>query len=136
DSFVVLLREAGVLDPELRPACPAQAGPAPTPYAYPLGYRDEEGRLIGLRCNDENRDSLPILSDRPRVLAGAGPASRGLGPDHRTGQNVLYLTGAVRYVNSPWVGVGGDNIYLNNNGLVSAGVNRTDSVLGVDADHP
>jgi hypothetical protein len=134
DSFVVMLRQAGLLAADQRPACPAQADPGPVqPYAYSLGYRDGE-RLLGLRYDEEQRDYLPILADRPSLLGGAD--SRGNSPDHRTGQNVLYLNGAVRYCTDPLAGVDRDYIYLNRNGLVSAGINRIDTVLGVGGDTP
>ena len=58
------------------------------------------------------------------------------GRDHRTGQNVLYVGGHVRFCTATKVGIDGDDIYLNQMGAVGAGANRFDTVLGFGGDVP
>ena len=47
------------------------------------------------------------------------------------GQNVLYADGHVEFASSPFVGVGGDNIYAPGSGdnIIAASVNSNDSIL-------
>jgi hypothetical protein len=90
-------------------------------YAYCLGYR--EGSLHrGLRRGPD--DDLPVLADRPQD-GGGNSLNHGGG-----GQNVLYVGGNVRWCVHPGVGPGGDDIYLNQDFQVRAGLHRADSVLG------
>jgi hypothetical protein len=102
-------------------------------YAYSLGYRDPTGQYCPLRRDpshpDLNDDLLPIMADKP-------DEARGNSPNHGGAQNVLYVGGNVRYCTTPNVGVDEDNIYLNKEGKVAAGVNRWDTVLGRSADRP
>jgi hypothetical protein len=52
-------------------------------------------------------------------------------PNHGgQGQNVLYIGGNVRWCANPAAGRDGDNIYLNRDRKVQAGVSRDDTVLG------
>jgi prepilin-type processing-associated H-X9-DG protein len=130
-SFMPLLREAGVLPAKGNLACPAADSSAAV-YAYTLGYRDQSGELHGLRRdpNAPTNDLLPILADRP-------PAARvGAGPDHQTGQNVLFVGGHVAFCTSTNVGVNGDEIYRNWNSKVAAGLHPFDTALGYDTDVP
>jgi hypothetical protein len=127
-AFVPMLSDGGYLTPVGLPPCPvavvkaqpagAEGGPVAGGYAYSLGYRDPDGRLHGLRRDEgEDSDLLPILADRP---APAG---------HATGHNVLFIGGAVRFCTTPKVGVNGDDIFVNQNGVIAAGLNRLDSVI-------
>ena len=61
----------------------------------------------------------------------AGPAS-----PHRTGQNVLYAGGRVRFATVPTAGLDGDDIYRNDAGWVRAGLRPADAVLGGPIDCP
>jgi hypothetical protein len=157
--FMPVLYDAGLLAPDISTECPADGKePAAVPalkdldampreafqewasrltggYSYALGYRDATGRLFGYRRDDDGH--LPIMSDRPLLPGEKGAGyDRGNSPNHDGGQNVLYLGGAVTFVKERTVGVGGDDIFLNQNRQVAAGLNRLDSVLGVGADRP
>jgi len=127
-----LLQEAGVVPANVNFTCPANPM-LPATYAYTLGYREPDGQLAGLARNRiaDNQQFLPILADRP--LARVGNA---VSPEHRYGQNVLFVDGHVRFCTNTKAGVGGDEIYVNKFGLVAAGVHRHDTVLGFDGDHP
>ena len=99
-------------------------------YAYSLGYRDGNG-LCGLR--KDSGDLLPILADRP-------PADPD-GPDNSgshggRGQNVLTIGGSVRYVKSRRVGLNGDDIYVNLDQRVGAGLTSADTVLAASDASP
>ena len=93
-------------------------------YAYPLGYR-EENRLIGL--NRYDNDGLPLMADAPGSSADplANSANHG-----RRGQNVLFVGGNVQWRTTRTVGPDGDDIFLNQNNEVAAGLSRDDVVLG------
>lgn len=130
-AFLVMLRDAGVLPPSDVYHCPAAQPLYPNSYAYTLGYRDATGQLLGLGHGvGASEESLPILADRPP------PDRTGPNPDHRYGQNVLFMGGNVRFCTSTQAGVDGDDIYRNRNGLVAAGIDLRDSVLGVGGDKP
>jgi hypothetical protein len=146
--FVPLLHDAQTVPPEASVGCPALSIQAPTnlsmaqleflykqnpsefqnlmptlsrDYAYSLGYVDN-GKLYGLRRDSGNL--LPILADRPPDnLIGSSPNHGGFG------QNVLYIGGEVRWCAARTVGIGGDDIYVNKQGLVLPGENRNDTVL-------
>jgi hypothetical protein len=91
-------------------------------YAYCLGYR-EGSTHRGLRR--DSGDSLPIMADRSQR------SGEGNSPNHGgKGQNVLYTGGWVRWCVQPNVGINGDDIYLNLNYRVQAGLKRADTVLG------
>jgi hypothetical protein len=97
-------------------------------YAYCLGYREEGGAYRGLR--QDSGDHLPIMADR----CGPGRCNsqnHGIG-----GQNVLFVGGNVRWCTRPNVGENGDDIFLNRNLEVSAGLGRADTVLGSSGDRP
>jgi hypothetical protein len=96
-------------------------------YAYSLGYEDGH-TLRGLRRG--SGDELPILAD------GASTDGRNSSNHGGAGQNVLFVGGNVRWCVLPTVGVNGDNIYVNRNFRVRAGVCRSDTVLGPSAAGP
>jgi hypothetical protein len=133
-SYVSILQESGCLFPGAKVACPAAAEPSQG-YAYSLGFCAEGGQLAGLRrdLNHTGLDMLPILADRPSVK---DDGSRGLSPDHRYGQNVLYLGGNVRFCTTVEAGIERDDIYRNRNGEVARGVDLFDTVLGFGSDRP
>jgi hypothetical protein len=118
----------GRLEPERRPGHLADS------YAYSLGYKDH-GVLHGLCQDDDGR--LPVMADRPMLPneEGAGE-ERDNSPNHRHGQNVLYRDGHVTFCTDRHVGVGGDDIFLNREGRVGAGLDCWDTVLGSSRDHP
>jgi hypothetical protein len=151
--FVPMLADAGLLT-DVSITCPAQGRREPLPfsvgeleqlyrkspenyrpiarvlagnYAYCLGYEDGQ-TLHGLRR--DTGDGLPILADCSS--AGALNSSNHGG----AGQNVLYVGGNVRWCVHPTVGLDGDNIYVNQHYRVSAGVCRSDTVLGASDARP
>lgn len=155
--FVPVLADAGVLGEDVSVSCPAR-GRRPAPlepgqvrkleelyktdrdaytravrdvagcYAYSLGYRDAAG-LHGLRRGAG--DLMPILADCPPFHEGAeGGAGNSLSHGGG-GQNVLTIGGSVRYCTSRGVGLDGDDIYLNRNQRVLAGLSAADTVLAV-----
>ena len=102
-------------------------------YSYSLGYTDGAGFHCGpRRTADLSNDHEPVMSDRPALDHGAP----GNSTNHGQGQNVLYMGGHVRFCTSPDAGVDRDNIFLNKEGKVAAGVDRWDTVLGSSADRP
>ena len=98
-------------------------------YAYPLGYQEGQ-RLIGL-YRGEN-DGQPLMADAPNMRGGyANSENHG-----RRGQNVLFVGGNVRWCTTRTVGPDGDDIFVNKNNEVAAGLDRYDSVLGVGDARP
>jgi hypothetical protein len=132
-SYVNILQDSGFPVPGAKAVCPAAVDPS-AGYAYSLGYRAEDGQLFGLRRDWAlPTDMTPILADRPSVSADG---ERGPSPDHRYGQNVLFLGGNVRFCTTTQAGVNGDDIYRNRKGQVAAGVDQWDTVLGFGSDRP
>jgi hypothetical protein len=138
ETFVNALVNAGQVPPGFRPGCPSERVNSPTPvgYTYTLGYRTPNGGLLGLRRHDgpgDLPDLMPISADYPAaVLAPAGgPVS-----PHGPYMNVLCIGGNVRLTSSALIGPNGDDIYRNLYGLVAAGADRTDVVLGRPGDMP
>lgn len=155
--FVPVLADAGVLPASVSIRCPANghqsAGTEPGQvrqleewycndrdqynravkdlagcYAYSLGYREGNG-LHGLRCGAGN-DLLPILADRP-PFPGTTEGGPGNSLNHGGGgQNVLLIGGGVRFCTTRGAGLNGDDIYLNQNQRVLAGISVGDTVLG------
>ena len=102
-------------------------------YAYSLGYNDPTATHCNLRRDPElSNDMLPIMADKPTI----NDAQRTNTPNHRNGQNVLYVGGNVRFHPTPAAGMNEDNIYMNKDGKVGRGADRWDTVLGSSADHP
>ncbi len=146
--FAPVLQDAGLLAPDTTLFCSAGGDPAPPrpgvrdleqlyreqpdafksvartlagTYAYSLGYNDN-GTLHGLRR--DSGDLLPLLADAPPATG------TGLSPNHGgRGQNVLYIGGNVRWCTERTVGVNGDDIYLNQDGMLRTGRNWGDTVL-------
>jgi len=96
-------------------------------YAYGLGYR-ENGRyhpLIKLA-----RDNYALMADLP------GENGTPIGHHGGCGRNVLFESGAVRYLNTCRLMGSRDDIYTNNDGEQDAGKGRDDSVVVGSADGP
>jgi hypothetical protein len=153
--FVPVLNDCGLLE-DVSIACPALGRQQPLPcsvkdleqlyrdypaafrvvagelsghYAYSLGYQDGQA-LHGLRR--DSGDGLPILAD----AAGAGNGAVNSRNHGGAGQNVLYVGGNVRWCVRPTVGVDCDNIYVNRDDRIGAGVCRSDTVLGASNTQP
>jgi hypothetical protein len=109
-------------------------------YAYALGYRNEAGRHCGVRRAPEgNNGLLPIMADKPpfdRADDDASCYGGNSGNHGGMGQNVLYLDGSSRFCTQRCVGVNGNDIYLNINRRLEAGMNPWDSVLAASGVHP
>ncbi len=131
-QFMHILHDQGYLPSNPSFACPdavASTTELGNTYAYPLGYRDEAGRLHGFDLQTAS-DWTPLAADLP---ASHRQGKQSGGP-HGHGQNVLFFGGQVRFCNAPTVGFGGDDIYRNLYGQVQAGITPWDSVLaGADA---
>jgi prepilin-type processing-associated H-X9-DG protein len=152
--FVPILRDSGTLPANVSLTCPgSDQGPPPSLtveqlaelrrtrpetfqalahqlagcYAYPLGYLSAEA-LCGLTSDDDAR--LPIVADAPPDFSNYRDALGNSLNHGGRGQNVLFIDGHAEFLTVRTVGVGGDDIYLNQDGLVAAGRDRFDSVLG------
>jgi hypothetical protein len=130
-SYMTILRDTGSVSSTAVFACPAAPPKYPATYAYTLGYHGADNQIIGLRHNDaDGTDSLAILADRP------SPERVGPNPDHRYGQNVLYMGGNVRFSTTSMAGPNNDDIYRDWHGHIGAGNDKYDVVLGMGADVP
>lgn len=146
ETFATALASAGQVPLGFRPGCPAEPVAAtPVSYTYNLGYRTPDGSLLGLRrpssFGDEH-ELVPVSADYPAAafVPTAGPVS-----PHGHTMNVLYLGGNVRLTTTPLIGPirlsdngnpNRDDIYRNLFGVVAAGADRTDVVLGRPGDVP
>jgi hypothetical protein len=154
--FVPMLNDAGMLSQEASILCPAVGRRSPDSrslselerfyteqgpeeyrvivreiggsYAYPLGYIDGD-HLIGLRCDED--DTQPLLADVPCVVSipGGSVCEANSLTHGKPGQNVLYIGGNVRWCTTRTVGYGGDDIFVNQDHQIRAGLNRFDAVL-------
>ncbi len=140
DAFVQALKDAGQCPATFHAICPAANADAPPPapisYTYALGHRTANNVVLGeWRSTDPavENDLIPIAADCPAAAAAPsdGPTSA-----HRTGHNVLFVGGNVRFAMTATVGVNGDDIFRNQLGAVAAGVTRVDTVLGRAGDVP
>jgi hypothetical protein len=160
--YVPILHGAGLLDDKAQVTCAALKKPAPRRmtiedlhslppeqlaqymqelrdlYAYGLGYYDSKGVLHGFR-RGEDSDLTPIVADNPpfeQPPPGMGMPGNSL--NHaRKGQNVLHLGGDVQFLTTRYLpGRKDDDIYLNDNGHVAAGIHREDAVLGASRARP
>jgi hypothetical protein len=107
--------------------CPLIRNTEAVGYAYSLGYRDPSGRLTGLQKPDSADDLTPISAD----IQGEDSNQSG----HR-GWNVLTIGGSVRYTTISTIGVNGDDIFRNDDGVRRAGLHRNDVSLGRPFDLP
>jgi prepilin-type processing-associated H-X9-DG protein len=153
---VPILMDAGTLPRDVNVGCPGNSKPRTCPltlerlqaldaetfkqhaqdliccYAYSLGYQDQNG-YHGPRFDpDQPNHLLPIMADSPP----ANPIDGNSLNHGRSGQNVLFLDGSVRFCPTRTVGMHGDDIYLNRAGRQAAGLGFTDTVLGSSASCP
>jgi len=100
-------------------------------YAYSLGSRDDAG---GLRApGDGPKDGwsqTPLMADRPPA---EGVLSNSINHSG-TGQNVLFADGAVHFM--PLRTRADDDIFLNRERRVAAGLDVSDTVLGYSGSRP
>ncbi len=91
-------------------------------YGYCIGYLDADGRYVPFRCRMDGH--LALLADAPdRQLRGRPGGNHG-----PWGFNVLYASGAVRFVNSVNP-TGEDHLFCNRQGRVAAGCDARDTVI-------
>jgi prepilin-type processing-associated H-X9-DG protein len=101
-------------------------------YAYSLGYWDEAGVYHGPGDNPQaGWSQTPIMADRPPAV-GILQNSMNHGG---AGQNVLFADGHVKFLSERSFGAG-DDIFLNRDGKVGAGLDAADIVLGYSAARP
>lgn len=98
-------------------------------FAYNMGYLDG-GKLRPAR--NENRAYYAMLADAP---SDAHPQRRTMNHDGR-GQNVLFEDGHIEFLNSLPSPKLSDDPFHNRDGIVAAGIDRNDSVLGNSGDRP
>ena len=100
-------------------------------YGYSLGYQDN-GQYSATR--NLRRAHFAIASDAPPSSLMSPRLSENHG---RQGQNVLFEDGHVQFTVSPKATDGDrDDFFLNDDGLVAAGVDRDDAVIGAGATPP
>lgn len=111
----------------------AQNAPTLLPgYAYDLGFRDGIGYHPRPRVEAGLRSLMPLMAD---ALPCATDAENS--PNHGgRGQNVLFQDGHVKFVKSRHIGFDGDDIYLNKQNHVAAGLDPLDTVLGCASAKP
>lgn len=96
-------------------------------YAYSLGYM-ENGKHHGI----QRGDGIPIMSDhRPEVTGDLNSPNHG-----GTGQNVLFADNHVEFLKTPFLTGTKDNIFLNDEGRIKAGLKKLDTVLGSGETRP
>lgn len=100
-------------------------------YAYSLGYREGDAYHAPGDAPQASWSQLPIMADRPPA-EGIWRNSINHGG---TGQNVLFADGHVRFLPLRTVGAG-DDIFINRDGKVAAGLDATDVVLGYSSARP
>jgi len=101
-------------------------------YAYSLGFKDEAGVVHGPgSIVQTSLAQMPIMADRPPTEGTPGNSFNHGG----LGQNVLFADGHVRFLPQRTFGEG-DDIFMNRNKMVAAGLDATDVVLGFSAARP
>ena len=99
-------------------------------FAYNMGHFDN-GQYHGPR--NFGRSNYPLMADAPR-LTSVGHSSFNHGGN---GQNVLFEAGNVRYLTAPTVDPDGiDNIFVNDEEKVAAGLHPGDAVIGASGASP
>ncbi len=102
-------------------------------YGYSLGYRKGNGgapKFMAPEPHSEPAASMvALVADQPPE--GADLTNMKNSPNHgQAGQNVGYQDGSVKFTNSRKVGINGDDIFLNSEGKMAAGIGPQDTVIG------
>lgn len=150
---VPIMMDAGTLPPQAAIRCPSADADEPRPlslsalrnlnpeefekqvkrltsYAYSLGFNDDRG-YHAPQTTDATGAALPLMADGPPAEVRTGNNVLHGVP----GQNVLFHDGHVRFLTSRMMD-GQDDIYLNWDNKVAAGLNRRDAVLGSSGSQP
>jgi hypothetical protein len=98
-------------------------------YGYNLGYV-RNGEVEATK--NLYRDNFAIMSDAPNLKTPNFQSANHGG----RGQNVLFESGAVRFLHDTKTPGTNDNIFTNNAGRMAAGLNSHDSVLGASSSAP
>ena len=102
-------------------------------YAYSLGHRDEEGNYYGPMVPEgQPASEFALMADSPPPDGGPGNSYN----HGRAGQWVLFADGHVQFVTLRTIGFQKDDIYLNKDNKVAAGLDPCDTVLGPSAARP
>jgi hypothetical protein len=99
-------------------------------YGYHLGHMRD-----GVYCGTKNlgRTFFALVADAP----GSDPSNGRQSLNHGgRGENVLLECGGVRFVTSSRLLPQGDDIYVNDRGVVAAGLRQGDSVIAAGAARP
>lgn len=151
-----ILADAGMLPQQVLPSCPG-AGPHTVCnltlaqlrnlpddefalhksnlipcYAYCLGFRGPDDRYHPASLAGLNASQLPLMADaacQDKLFTDGNSANHGGG-----GQNVLFADGSVRFITDRILA--GDDIFLNRNREVHAGLGFTDNCLGASDSNP
>lgn len=99
-------------------------------YGYSLGHTDDRGVYHGTK--NLGRSHFALVADAPRADQ---PGRQSLNHAGR-GQNVLFEDGAVRFTSSSKPEGVGDDIFVNADGLVAAGVGPDDAVIAPSETRP
>jgi prepilin-type processing-associated H-X9-DG protein len=99
-------------------------------YAYSLGYRDEVGYHSPGSNPHVSSDLIPVMADRATAEDSQANSSNHSGH----GQNILYADGHIVFHTARTIL--GDDIYLNRQNRVAAGLDPNDAVLGASSARP
>jgi hypothetical protein len=92
-------------------------------YGYSLGYYEQDQYIGPMNLG---RSFRVIMADAPSFVLG----NRNSANHDARGVNMLFEDGSVRFSQTASVGTSGESIFLNRNGLVAAGADVHDSVIG------
>jgi hypothetical protein len=99
-------------------------------YGYNLGYLGKDGKYHPTK--NLHRPNFAILADAP-----VGESGKPYSLNHGGwGHNVLFEDGHVDYLKECNADGCKDNIFLNDQGIMAAGLHRDDAVIGTSAAHP
>jgi hypothetical protein len=99
-------------------------------YGYNLGYLAEDGKYHPTK--NLHRKNFAILADAP-----VGESDKPYSLNHGGwGHNVLFEDGHVDYLKTCNAAGCKDNIFLNDQGKMAAGIHRDDAVIGTSSAHP
>jgi hypothetical protein len=92
-------------------------------YGYSLGYYEQDQYIGPMNLG---RSFRVMMADAPSYVLG----NRNSANHDGSGVNMLFEDGSVRFSQTASVGTAGDSIFLNRHGLVAAGADVHDSVIG------